>query len=105
LAFFSSKYCLFLQKVNDNIGFWENANFFCRKLAKVVENCDYNIDSKYPKCFLWPSRNIPMSSFKMLSKTNSMRQNLTHLTHLTHRFLVILQPSIVLTSSFFLWIT
>jgi hypothetical protein len=26
-----------------NIGFWEKRQFFCRKLAKIAENCDHNI--------------------------------------------------------------
>jgi hypothetical protein len=38
-----SKYCPFLQNLNHNYGFQEKRHF-CRKLAKVADNCDYNID-------------------------------------------------------------
>jgi hypothetical protein len=27
-----------------NIGFWEKRHFFRRKLSKIAENCDHNID-------------------------------------------------------------
>jgi hypothetical protein len=33
--------------------FEKNANFFCRKLAKIAENCDHNID---PWLFSGPSK-------------------------------------------------
>jgi hypothetical protein len=32
-----------MQNFNNNIGFEKNANF-CRKLSKIAENCDHNID-------------------------------------------------------------
>jgi hypothetical protein len=38
--------------------FKKNANFFRRKLGKIAENCDHNID---PGCFL---QNRPMPSLK-----------------------------------------
>jgi hypothetical protein len=31
-----------LQKLDHNIGFLENRQFFRRKLAKIAENCDQN---------------------------------------------------------------
>jgi hypothetical protein len=34
----------FEKKVDHNIGFWEKRQFFRRKLVKIAENCDYNID-------------------------------------------------------------
>jgi hypothetical protein len=34
-----------MQKLDHNIGFWEKRQFFRRKLAKIAENCDHNIDS------------------------------------------------------------
>jgi hypothetical protein len=36
-----------MNKFYHNIGFWENRQFFCRKLAKIAENCDHNIDPRY----------------------------------------------------------
>jgi hypothetical protein len=33
-----------LQKFYHNIGFWEKRLFFRRKLAKIAEKCDHNID-------------------------------------------------------------
>jgi hypothetical protein len=33
-----------MQKFDHNIGFWEKRQFVCRKLAKIAENCDHNID-------------------------------------------------------------
>jgi hypothetical protein len=35
---------LHMQNFDHNIGFWEKSQFFCRKLAKIAENCDRNID-------------------------------------------------------------
>jgi hypothetical protein len=42
-------------KNDHNIGYWEIRHFFRRKLSKIAENCDHNID---PRCnyflnFLW----------------------------------------------------
>jgi hypothetical protein len=37
-------YVEFLQKWDHNIGFKEKRQFFCRKVAKIAENCDHNID-------------------------------------------------------------
>jgi hypothetical protein len=44
LAFFGHSTASFLQKFDRNIGFWENASFFRRNLAKIAENCERNID-------------------------------------------------------------
>jgi hypothetical protein len=34
-----------MQNFDHNIGFWEKRQFFRRKLSKIAENCDHNIDS------------------------------------------------------------
>jgi hypothetical protein len=45
LAFLTqNKAKLFKILIICNIGFEKNANFFRRKLAKIAENCDHNID-------------------------------------------------------------
>jgi alpha/beta superfamily hydrolase len=36
-----------MQKLDHNIVFLEKRHFFRRKLAKIAENCDHNID---PSC-------------------------------------------------------
>jgi hypothetical protein len=41
---FDSKQSLIMQ---NDIGFWEKRQFFCRKLSKIAENCDHNIDPMY----------------------------------------------------------
>jgi hypothetical protein len=33
-----------MKKFDHNIGFWEKLQFFRRKLEKIAENCDHNID-------------------------------------------------------------
>jgi hypothetical protein len=33
-----------MQNVDHNICFWEKRQFFRRKLSKIAENCDHNID-------------------------------------------------------------
>jgi hypothetical protein len=33
-----------MQNFHHNIGFCEKRQFFCRKLAKIAEKCDHNID-------------------------------------------------------------
>jgi hypothetical protein len=33
-----------MQNFDHHIGFWEKRQFFRRKLAKIAENCDHNID-------------------------------------------------------------
>jgi hypothetical protein len=33
-----------MQIFDHTIGFWEKRQFFRRKLAKIAENCDHNID-------------------------------------------------------------
>jgi hypothetical protein len=40
-----------VQKLDHNIGFWEKRNFFRRKLSKIAENCDHNIDP-------WPAPHV-----------------------------------------------
>jgi hypothetical protein len=44
LSFFVSKQSQILKKVDHNIGFLENRQFFRRKLGKIEENCEHNID-------------------------------------------------------------
>jgi hypothetical protein len=39
--------------------FEENANFFRRKLAKIAENCDHNIDPWLEPCFLQEKFSVP----------------------------------------------
>jgi hypothetical protein len=38
------KLLLVLWKNYDNIGFWEKRQFFRRKISKIAEDCDHNID-------------------------------------------------------------
>jgi hypothetical protein len=33
-----------MQHFDHDIGFWEKRQFFHRKLSKIAENCDHNID-------------------------------------------------------------
>jgi hypothetical protein len=35
-----------MQNFDHNIGFWEKRQFFRRKLLKIAENCDHNIDPR-----------------------------------------------------------
>jgi hypothetical protein len=35
-----------MQNFDHNIGFWEKLQFFRRKLSKIAENCDHNIDPR-----------------------------------------------------------
>jgi hypothetical protein len=35
-----------LKKIDHNIGFREKRQFFHRKLGKIAENCDHNIDPR-----------------------------------------------------------
>jgi hypothetical protein len=45
LAFFAQTiHCLFVQKFDHDIGFWEKREFFRQKLAKIAEH--HNIDPK-----------------------------------------------------------
>jgi hypothetical protein len=46
LAFFAQITASFCKKFDHNIGFWEKRQFFCRKLAKIAEKCDHNIDPR-----------------------------------------------------------
>jgi hypothetical protein len=44
--------------------FEKNANFFCRKLSKIAENCDHNIDSRLcQSIFLKPRWKAKLGSF------------------------------------------
>jgi hypothetical protein len=43
-AFFAQTTVSFCKNCYHNIGFWEKRHFFRRKLAKIAENCDHNID-------------------------------------------------------------
>jgi hypothetical protein len=49
LAFLTQNKAKFWKKLIITLVFKKNANFFRRKLAKIAENCDHNID---PRC-LW----------------------------------------------------
>jgi hypothetical protein len=45
------RFCLqtkrnFVWKIDHNIGIWEKRQFFRRKLSKIAENCDHNIDPR-----------------------------------------------------------
>jgi hypothetical protein len=35
-----------MQNFDHDIGFGEKRQFFCRKLGKIAENCDHNIDPR-----------------------------------------------------------
>jgi hypothetical protein len=56
-----------MQNFDHNIGFWEKRQFFRRKLSKIAENCDHNIDpwSTWPENLFYNigSANINWSSF------------------------------------------
>jgi hypothetical protein len=41
-----------MQKFDHNIGFWEKRQFFRRKLSKIAENYDHNIDPRLGECLL-----------------------------------------------------
>jgi hypothetical protein len=43
LAFFAQTTC---KNCDNNIGFWEKRHFFRRKLEKIAENYDHNIDPR-----------------------------------------------------------
>jgi hypothetical protein len=36
-----------MQNFDHDIGSWEKRQFFRRKLAKIAENCDHNIDPRW----------------------------------------------------------
>jgi hypothetical protein len=40
-----------MKKIDHNVGFWEKRHFFRRKLAKIAENCDHNIDPSWSSYF------------------------------------------------------
>jgi hypothetical protein len=44
LAFLTQTTAYFAKKVIITLVFEKNANFFRRKLAKITENCDHNIE-------------------------------------------------------------
>jgi hypothetical protein len=47
LAFFAQTNARFCKSCDHNIGFWEKRQFFRRKLSKIAENCDRNIDPRW----------------------------------------------------------
>jgi hypothetical protein len=55
----AKKWCFWLKtkaklwKNDHNIGFWEKLQFFRRKLSKIAENCDRNIDPCFCLKLLW----------------------------------------------------
>jgi hypothetical protein len=46
---FLFKLLLVFENVDHNIGFWEKRQFFRRKLSKIDENNDHNIDPRSEK--------------------------------------------------------
>jgi hypothetical protein len=46
LAFFVQTTASFCKNCGHDIGFWEKRQFFRRKLSKIAENCDHNIDPR-----------------------------------------------------------
>jgi hypothetical protein len=51
IGVFDSKQSKLMQKYYHNIGLWENA-IFRRKLSKIAENCDHNIDPSSDTTYL-----------------------------------------------------
>jgi hypothetical protein len=49
MAFFAQTGATFCQKNDHNIAFLRKTQFFRRKLAKLTENCDHNIDPSSDK--------------------------------------------------------
>jgi hypothetical protein len=49
LAFLSQNKAKFWKKLTITLFFEKNANFFHRKLSKIAENCDHNIDPWFVK--------------------------------------------------------
>jgi hypothetical protein len=41
-----------MQNFDHNIGCWEKRQFFRRKLSKIAENCDHNIDPRYDTLYV-----------------------------------------------------
>jgi hypothetical protein len=58
IGVFDSKQSQILKKIDHNIGFWEKCQFCRRKLAKIAENCDHNIDP-WPYARLMKPLQIP----------------------------------------------
>jgi hypothetical protein len=46
IGVFDSKQSLNMQNFDRNIGFREKRQFFRRKLSKIAEKCDHNIDPR-----------------------------------------------------------
>jgi hypothetical protein len=46
MAFLTPNKAKFWKKIDHNIGFREKRQFFRRKLGKIAENFDHNIDSR-----------------------------------------------------------
>jgi hypothetical protein len=55
LAFLSQNKAKICKNFYHNIGFWEKRQFFHRKLAKIAENCDRNIDPMLYR-FTWKTK-------------------------------------------------
>jgi hypothetical protein len=68
LAFFAQTIASF----DHNIGFEKNANFFCRKLAKIAETSDHNIDPG----FLWKKSPNALQKVTQNDGKPTVRQNL-----------------------------
>jgi hypothetical protein len=56
-----------MQNFDHNIVFWEKRQFFRRKLSKIAENCDHNIDP-WEQCYLQIGVNDRESLRKISSK-------------------------------------
>jgi hypothetical protein len=46
IAFFYPNYCKFLQKFDQNIGCWDERQFFA-EIGKIADKLDYNIDPRF----------------------------------------------------------
>jgi hypothetical protein len=47
-----------MQNFDHKIDFWEKRQFFCRKLTKIAENYDHNIDLRLAGELLWWSGRV-----------------------------------------------
>jgi hypothetical protein len=68
-AYFAQTTVSFCKNCDHNIGFWEKRHFFRRKLAKIAENGDHNIDPRnqsydFLKIFLRPMPSFLVSTHK-----------------------------------------
>jgi hypothetical protein len=55
-----------MQNFDHNNGFREKRQFFRRKLSKIAENCDHNIDPRYVSVFVHCSAVICTTQFQLL---------------------------------------